>query len=226
MTPQHIENLSPEDLREIGRRWGVPSDTPTARLLPETIRAIARVWPHDLNKPTPPVLEPSGWIVDPTNNDISWMDPRLSGPVIITPAREKIPLVPGLNTDSQQLTYILILCTQYSNAWVDVTKVFNRIWNGPSVVVSTTLSVGLAFTGPYPELSQQELEKLWSEQTLYPTDAQRRKVALAALMAREDIFVTLRNVEGGIHFRSGKAKELTDHIEQCAKEVKVELKEV
>ncbi len=92
--------------------------------------------------------------------------------------------------------------------------------------MSVTLSMGFAFTGPYPELSQQEFGKLGSEQTLYATDAQGRKAALAALRARENTFVTLRDVEGGTHFRDGKAKELTDHIEQSAKEVKLELEEV
>lgn len=44
------------------------------------------------------------------------MNPRLNGHAVTIPVRDEISLVPGLNTNSQQLTYILILCNQYSNA--------------------------------------------------------------------------------------------------------------
>ena len=116
--------------------------------------------------------------------------------IVIFRARSRITLLPGMNTDGQQHTYILILRARYSNSWVDLTKVFNRIWNGPSTTINMALGIKFEHDGGNAKTSQEELEKVWREQTHYATDVEGRKIALAAVMVREDSLLKFPNREG------------------------------
>ena len=209
----------------MGRNHGMSSNVSDTRLLQMLI--------HNLNSQASyPELPPSsvdtasGWLVDVMSGNKLWVHPRELQHIVIIPARSCIPIVPGMDTDGQQHTYILLLRGKYSNSWADLTKVFNRIWNGPSTTVNKELGVKTEHEGEYPQISQIKLEAIWAEQTRYARDEEGTRGALAILMAREDIFVKTSNDAGDIRFENRKALELTDFIAQCAKEVKVELVEV
>lgn len=65
----------------------------------------------------------------------------------------------------QQITYLLILRASYANSWADLTKVFNRIWNGPNWVnrVHGQRVDGATLGWPYRKLSQAEVTQMWEE---------------------------------------------------------------
>ncbi len=66
------------------------------------------------------------------------------------------------------------------------------------------------------------MERTWHEQTLYPKDEHEMKAVFAALMERGGILITtLLGADGKVHSQQRKAKNLTDHVEACARMVDV-----
>ena len=162
---------------------------------------------------------------------IEWV-PR--GTVQIRPfaARSHIILIPEVpnGTLGQQITYILVLRATYSNSWADLTKVFNWIWNGrdcvlaeydPQLPRSWKKWCGIR---PYPELSKDEVRKLWRHQTIYKRDADSMRVALETLRSKTDFQCRYPDYDGVITAFDTTFETLMTAIEQEAQVAEVELK--
>lgn len=236
MVLEDVNNLSPDVTRDVARRLGIPSSIPFEDLVPEIVRHLEMTIPRQSNtgQGSGPISDagnamssPSeltgGWHVDPHGGDAMWVAHHPKLDLIRVSSRSLIPLVQGKNTDGQQVTYILILRTRYSNSWADLTKVFNQIWNGPSYTIIPLIKSKFEHGKEHSDISQQEMERMWSEQKLYARDVPGMRAALTTLMEREDILVTFPDQECKIISRSSKAEALTDHIEACARDVNVVL---
>ena len=156
------------------------------------------------------------------------------GTVHIRPfaARSQIILIPDVpnGTLGQQITYILVLRATYSNSWAELTKVFNRIWNekdwvlaefDPGLPQSWKKWLGIR---PYPEVSKDEVRKLWRHQTIYKRDVDSMRAALENFRSKKDFQCRYPSYEGDIIGFDAKFENLMTAIEQAAQVVKVELK--
>lgn len=236
MVLEDVNKLSPEVTRDVARQLGIPSSIPFENLVPEIVRHLETNIPRHSSTSqgggpvsdagnvmsTSPEL-PGGWHVDPHSGDVMWVAHHAKLDLIRVPSRSVIPLIPGENTDGQQVTYILILRARYSNSWADLTKVFNQIWNGPSYTIIPQVKGKFQHGKEHSDISQQEMERMWREQTLYARDVPGMRAGLTTLMEREDILMTFLDKEGNMNSRISNAKVLTDHIETCARDVDVVL---
>ena len=163
---------------------------------------------------------------------IEWVPRGTSVRIRPFAARCQIILIPDVpdGTLGQQITYILVLRATYSNSWADLTKIFNRIWNDrdwvlaefdPLLPRSWRKWLGMR---PYPEVSKDEVRKLWRHQTIYKRDADSMRDALEDLRSKTDFQCRYPSHEGTIIAFNAKFENLMTAVEQAAQVVKVELK--
>lgn len=163
----------------MARQLGIPSSIPSENLVPEIVRHLEtnKRRQSSTSQGGGPVSDagnamsgspelPGGWHVDPHSGNALWVAHHAEVDLIKFPSCSIIPLIPGENTDGQQVTYILILRARYSNSWADLTKVFNRIWNGPSYTIIPQIMGGFQHGKEHSDISQHEMERMWREQTL------------------------------------------------------------
>ena len=146
-------------------------------------------------------------------------------------ARSRIILIPSVpnGTLGQQITYILILRSTFTNTWAELTKIFNRIWNEHDWVLADFDSgnprswkkvIGIR---PYPEVSKAEVKSLWCQQTIYPRDADSMRAAMENLRAKTDFQCRFPSREGVIIAFDVTFDKLMKTIEQAAEAAEVEL---
>ena len=147
-------------------------------------------------------------------------------------ARSRIILIPSVpnGTLGQQITYILILRSTFTNTWAELTKIFNRIWNEHDWVLADFDFVNprswkkLIGIRPYPEVSKAEVKSLWRQQTIYPRDADSMRAAMENLRTKTDFQCRFPSREGVIIAFDVTFDKLMKTIEQAAEAVEVELK--
>ena len=147
-------------------------------------------------------------------------------------ARSRIILIPDVpnGTLGQQITYILILRATYANSWVDLTKIFNKIWNERDWVLAELEPQHprnwKKWQGvrPYPEVSKDEFRNLWRRQTIYKRDTDSVRAALENLRSKTDFQCRFPSHEGTIIAFDVTFDKLMKAIEDAAQVVKVKLK--
>ena len=163
---------------------------------------------------------------------IEWMPRTTSFRIIPFAARCQIILIPDVPdcTLGQQITYILILKTTYSNSWADLTKIYNKIWNdwdwvlvkfAPQRPECWSKWLGIH---PYPAVSKDEVRDMWRHQTIYKRDPDSMRVALANLRSKTSFRSRYPDYDGYITAFHATFENLMTYIEQKAQVVEVELK--
>lgn len=99
---------------------------------------------------------------------------------------DNIPMLPGKPDDaSQQLAYIFILRTAYTNSWDEISKMYNCIWHHQN----TTTPASGVYRGGQPTVAGhsespptlQELLSRWHRQTTYPKNGDAMRLELASM---------------------------------------------
>lgn len=154
-------------------------------------------------------LSVRGWSTHLGTTDAMWCDPEVDSQElhsIPVPSRSDVPRFPNVakkDTRGQQLTYLLVLLATFTIEWPEVAKVFNKIWCQPDI--RAVFSVKRRFVGasPYDEICEEELRKMWEEQTMYGQDLKAMRLAMESIDCEKQVKIVFIDENGEAHALPG-----------------------
>lgn len=167
-----------------------------------------------------------GWSTHLGTKDAVWCDPgadRLGVYSIAVPSRSDVPRFQNVaknNNHGQQLTYLLAILATFSIEWPEVTKLFNSIWCQPNIRVVSSVNKMFAGARVYDEMQEEDLRKMWAEQTMYGKDLGAMRLAMESINCEKQVEMKLFNEYGHAHTWPGSPMAT---IEVGAKEAGVVL---